>query len=373
MDVHLDITELVTTLRRTGIQRVERELIRHWPGPAMLHPCWLDPGIGQLCLLPHAAFSLLADDVLPGGAEAETKFLAPLVARGRRLDPSGLRLLNAELFFDPARTTLYTHLALQGDNRIHWLVYDFLPWLYPQFFGSGSAGAGMGFLRALRHASDVAFISEQVRTDYRKRITRGQGRDGPVLPLGGDGLRIERQTFTAARTDFVWLGTIEPRKNASSLLRAFMRLWDEGTHACLIMIGCREAGAHEEGKLLHQLQHEKRFRHISEASSAVVRECLQHARALIFPSRHEGFGLPPIEALYAGIPVVVWRGLPALEGLSSAGQIRLDDTSPADIADAVRWLLDDINIRRMWADAATIMVPTWRDFARACAAWVQAQ
>jgi glycosyltransferase involved in cell wall biosynthesis len=371
VDVHLDITELVTTLRRTGIQRVERELIRHWPGPARLHPCWFDPGSGQLCSLPHAVLSLLADDMLPVGAEAEAKCLASLVARSRRLDPSNLRLLNAELFFDPARATLYTQLA-EGGNRIHWLVYDFLPWLCPQFFGSGSAGAGMSFLRALRYASDVAFISEQVRADYRKRITRGQGRDGPVLPLGGDGLGIERQTFTPARTDFVWLGTIEPRKNASSLMRAFMRLWDGGMCARLVMIGRLEPGASEEGRLLDQLRPERRFCHISGASDTVVRECLQHARALIFPSRHEGFGLPPIEALHAGIPVVVWRGLPALAGLSSAGQIRLDDTSTSDIADAVRWLLDDTNIRHTWAEAATVIVPEWRDFARACAAWVQA-
>jgi glycosyltransferase involved in cell wall biosynthesis len=372
VEIHIDITELVTTLRRTGIQRVERELIRHWPGPATLHPCWLDPGGGQLCGLPHAVLMLLADDAPPGGAEAEANCLAPLVARSRRLDPSGLRLLNAELFFDPARTALYTQLAEDG-NRIHWLVYDFLPWLCPEFFGGGSARGGMGFLRALRHASNVAFISEQVRADYRKRITRGQGKDGPILPLGGDGLGIERQAFTSERTDFIWLGTIEPRKNALPLLRAFMRLWEEGTHARLVMIGRHEPGAYEEGKLLRELRHEKRFRHISGASDAVVRECLQNGRALIFPSRNEGFGLPPIEALHAGIPVVVWRGLPALNGLSSAGQIRLDDTSPSDIVGAVRWLLDDANIRRIWSEAATVVVPKWRDFARACASWVQAQ
>lgn len=373
MNIHFDITELLTTLRRTGIQRVERELIRYWPGPAKLHPCWLDPHVGHLCALPQAVFSFLTGDLPPGGVEAEAKSLAPLLARGRKLDTAGLCLLNAELFFDPARTTLYTQLAGGGANRIYWLVYDFLPWLYPQFFGRGAAGAGMGFLRALRHASDVAFISEQVRADYLQRITRGRGSDGPVLPLGGDGLKIERQTFSSARTDFVWLGTIEPRKNASSLLVAFMRLWDEGSDARLVMIGRQEPGAYEEGKLLHQLRHETRFRHIDEASDAAVRECLQCARALIFPSMHEGFGLPPIEALHAGIPVVVWRGVPALEGLSSAGQLRLEDASPANIADAVRWLLDDANIRHIWADAATVIVPKWRDFVQGCAGWVQAQ
>src|SRR5262249_11835873 len=110
MIVHVDITELIVTLRRTGIQRVERELIRNWPGPAPIVPCWLDPESGQLCVLPREVLSLVTADVPPEGPKAEAKALAPLLAKGRILNPSGLRLLNAELFFDPARATLYTQL-----------------------------------------------------------------------------------------------------------------------------------------------------------------------------------------------------------------------------------------------------------------------
>ena len=136
MIVHFDITELILSLRRTGIQRVERELIRHWPGPAPLHPCWLDPNSGRLCVLPHEVLSLIAADIPSGGRVVEANALTSLLAQGQPLDPSGLHLFNAELFFDPARTALYTQLTAQDGNRIFWLVYDFLPWLRPQFFVS---------------------------------------------------------------------------------------------------------------------------------------------------------------------------------------------------------------------------------------------
>ena len=208
----MDLTELIRTLRRTGIQRLERQLIRHWPGPAMLRPCWLDPRVGQLFTLPYATLSLLAAETPPGGPDAEARSLALLTARGQKLDASGVRLLNVELFFDPARIGLYTRLATQEDNKTHWLVYDFLPWLCPQFFDAGTPRAGLGFLRALRHAPHVAFISKEVRADYQNRITRNLGQDGPVLPLGGDGLGVERQTFASARIDFVWLSTIDPAR-----------------------------------------------------------------------------------------------------------------------------------------------------------------
>lgn len=151
-----------------------------------------------------------------------------------------------------------------------------------------------------------------------------------------------------------------------------MRLWDEGSHARLIMIGHCEPAAREEGELMHQLLHEKRFRHIRDATDATIRECFRHARALIYPSKYEGFGLPPIEALHAGVPVVVWRGLPSLQGLSDVGQIRLEEISSETIAEAVKWMLDDNNAQRIWADAVKLKIPTWGEFAQKCAAWVQA-
>ena len=93
---------------------------------------------------------------------------------------------------------------------------------------------------------------------------------------------------------------------------------------------------------------------------------------MLFPSEGEGFGIPPMEALHAGVPVIVSAGLPALAGQPTMGQIRLERITPGTIADAVRHLLDDAAAERLWADAALMPVPGWADFARSIAAWVQA-
>ena len=92
---------------------------------------------------------------------------------------------------------------------------------------------------------------------------------------------------------------------------------------------------------------------------------------MLFPSEGEGFGIPPLEALHAGIPVIVSAGLPALDGLPGLGQIRLATVSVDSIADAVRSLLDEAEARRLWAEASRLHLPTWRDFSHAVAAWVQ--
>lgn len=370
MTIHFDISQLAMEPRRSGIQRAERELIRHWPGPAPLQPCRYDPQSRTLVDLPKSLLRVLCDDAPPGGIEAEARRLVP------HLRPLGIalpkRVLNAELFLDPGRSRYYRTL-LPG-CRPYWLVYDFLPWLYPDWFTPGSAVALMPYLQALRHIKDVAFISARTRDDHRDRIMRqaGQGTvTGPVIPMGADGLGLERQAFAPVRRTFVMLGTIEPRKNAASVMRAFQALWREGVAAKLVMIGTVASDATEERNLLAELAADPRFRLMEHASDAEICAALRTARAMVFPSEGEGFGIPPMEALHAGVPVIVASGLPALAGQPPAGQIRLDTVDPVTIAAAVRTMLDDKEAVRLWTEAAGLHVSGWADFARSTAHWVQ--
>ena len=105
MIVHLDISQLVLDPRRSGIQRAERELIRHWPGPATLTPCRFMPETGQLHELPSRVLGLLCEDAPDGGLDAELARLARHIKPGRIARPT--RLLSAELFMDPLRAAYY--------------------------------------------------------------------------------------------------------------------------------------------------------------------------------------------------------------------------------------------------------------------------
>lgn len=367
MTVHLDISQLVLDPGRTGIQRVERELIRNWPQPGGLVPCRFDPGNGTIRELSPRILDELCGDVPAGGIEEDKRRLMPLLALGRELPDRGARLLSAELFGDPARSALYRRHGASA----FWLVYDFLPWLQPQWFGARASLWLMPYLHALGRVGNLAFISAATKRDCASRILR-RPLDGPVIALGGDGLALPRQTFDPARRDFVMLGSIEPRKNPAAVLRAFKTLWNSGVNARLVMIGAVSHDAHEEKALLASLGHEPRFVHRGALPDAEIRHVLARARAQLFPSEGEGYGLPAVEALHAGIPVIVAATLPALEDWPGSGQIRLPAVDPAAIAGAVRLLLDDATAAKLWAEAAELAVPTWRDFARAVADWVYA-
>ena len=373
MTVHLDISQLVLEPRRTGIQRVERELIRHWPGNRPLVACCYDPHSNGLRELPHAILDVLCDDAPDGGVPAERARLARYVQLGAPVPAERVRLLNVELFVDPARAGFYRALAEHGAPRLSWLVNDFLPWLDPGWFNPGAAGRLMPYLHALRAVPRLAFISGKTRHDYMRRIARKPDVDpGPVLLLGGDGLGLKRQAFTANRRDFVMLGSIEPRKHTAAVMRAFQRLWRDGADAGLTLIGPVAPDQTEELALLRALAGQPRFRHLQNLPDAGVRDVMRGARAMLFPSEGEGFGLPAMEALHAGLPVVVSAALPCIEGLPPLGQVRLAEVNPSNVAGVIVDLLDDSRAARLWKDAAELVVPGWREFSHAVAGWVEA-
>lgn len=363
-EILIDLSELIVHPLLTGIQRVERELLRHWPGPAPLVPCCFDAARETLVRLPDTTIARLLDGGAPIRAGTDGSGEAPGSGLADRA------IFNPELFFDPARADFYRRLCRAGAPGVSWLVYDFLPWLAPQFFGRRGVCERMDYIMALREVPRVGFISRETRTDYQRAIMRDGSREGPVFALGADGLGLAKQRFDPARRDFVVLGSIEPRKNLPAILEAFQDLWREGIDVRLVLLGRIIGAAEREQAMLASLAAEPRLTFIQEPDERVVRSALSRARALLAASIAEGFGLPPFEALAAGIPVIAPASMPSIRLLPPGGQVRLKGTSAAEIADAVRLLRDDETAASLFAEAAGLRVPTWADFSAALAAWL---
>ncbi len=368
--VLFDVTSIVEHPIRTGIQRVERELIKHWPGPRPLAPVVFDPAKGSMFALPERALITLGNG--SGSFEQERTTLAAIRANARPLDAATLTggIFNPELFWEAPRAEFY-RLFCGGGGRAIWMVYDFLPFLTPEYFPSGVAQGCMYYLRGLRSVPGTIFISKKTRREYVKRVIRDERRAGPAIALGGDALDVPRQTFSADRDTFVVIGTIERRKRVAEIMEAFRIYWAQGGRARLSVIGRMNPDAQREQALIRALETEPRFRYLGNAGDREVREELARARATVFVSLGEGFGIPPLESLHAGIPVIVHASVPSLEMLPPGGRVELEESGPEALVPAVARIADDAEAARLWAEAAAVRVPTWADFAKAAAAYVQ--
>src|ERR1700716_2884725 len=150
------------------------------------------------------------------------------------------------------------------------------------------------------------------------------------------------------------VGTLEPRKNDLTLLRAAEILWKDGFSFELQRIG-RSTGyyGHKVISPMKQLQRSGyRIRWLQHVNDRALHRAYRSCRFTVYPSRTEGFGLPIAESLWHGKPCVC-GGNGALGELARPGGCLIVDQTNADaLAEAMRTLLiDNTTYERLSADA----------------------
>ena len=368
--IYIEITEFAKNPICTGIQRVEREILQNWCGPNSLVPCIYHTQRQEFIEVDATSLQSIMEH--KSDDESRKTLIGHGMHNARGIATSTVlsNLFNPEVFFDPVRAQKYIEWISVKDTRISWLVYDFMPFLYPEHYPVGTPLHCMHYLLAMRNIPRLAFISNQTRCEFDTKIVRKSSRETFVFPLGGDGLRLEKQSFSQERRSFVYFGTIEPRKNVGAVLRAFMALWERGVSVELFVIGRMDSRARDEAALINQLQNEHRFHYLGHASDAAIRDALRKARATIFVSSQEGFGIPPLESLAAGIPAIVSSALPSINDLPKGGCLKIETVSPGAICTAIEFIANDANAINMWQEARDLPIPTWRDFAAGLSNWL---
>jgi glycosyltransferase involved in cell wall biosynthesis len=257
----------------------------------------------------------------------------------------GVRSFKPDLYHEP------NFLAYRFDGPSVITVHD-LSWIrYPEMHPIERVRAmdkyfEPGLRRASRIITDSAFVKQELVDVFGVDPSTVHpvylGVEHLFVPLQQAQTQAVLQAHGLVHGQY-WLavGTLEPRKNLQLALRAFMQLPQRERQACpLILVGMR---GWNTGKLEQQLQplvaagEVRQLGYISREDLAVV---MAGAKALIYPSVYEGFGLPPLEAMACGVPVIASNVSSLPEVVGDAG-ILIDPHDVDGLAEHMRELQTD--------------------------------
>lgn len=234
-------------------------------------------------------------------------------------------------------------------------VHDAAPELFPEAFSAlGRAFHRHGMKAAARRADAVITVSQAAADEIaahspipaeRIRVVHN-GVDPPAAPP--DPTLLDKWQL-GDRPYVLWVGSLEPRKGVATLVAAMAELRRRGAHVDVQTVLAGYQGWLNDdlfdprplGASLHQ---------IGPVTEPELWALYRQAQVFALPSRHEGFGLPLVEAMSQGTPVVASDIAALREVAGGAAEL----VAPGDVAawaDAIGGLLDDPVARQRMGDA----------------------
>jgi glycosyltransferase involved in cell wall biosynthesis len=279
---------------------------------------------------------------LPGTVTWD-QLAVPWVARKKRLD-----LIFNPKFTIPFFTKAKTMFVLHGSEWFvipeHFLKHD--QWYFNLFVPL-----------YCRHSDAFAAVSNAVKADVVKHTGVDASKVFPIhngfdpdifQPVRDPArLRAVRDKYKLPDRFILWCGQIESRKNVARLLRAFASIKDDVPHQ-LVLAGEQRWSTRAELQVMEDLQLQDRVYFPGWIEHGDLPAVYSLADLFAFPSLYEGFGIPLIEAMACGCPVVAADTCAAPEVLDGSGWL-VDPLSVEDIAAGMKKVLFDSELRAAMA------------------------
>jgi glycosyltransferase involved in cell wall biosynthesis len=232
-------------------------------------------------------------------------------------------------------------------------------------------------VRALAHLDAVICISQEAESDLHFYWNEFGLKPVPTkvilwpVPFSGEAPALA-PNFSAKR--ILYVARLEPHKNHLHLLDACEKLWNEGLSFELRLIGCLAypGAARKILRRIRSLQEAGRAiqwqAHVSEAE---LRNAYQECSFTAFPSLLEGFGLPIIESLWYGRPVVCGTNGALGEVARDGGYEPVETESVESLADGLRLLLiDKIRYYHLCNEIRQRAFRSWQDYWKDVSDWL---
>jgi len=261
-----------------------------------------------------------------------------------------VRKLEADVFHAP-HYVYPLFLPCPGVVTIH----DCIHLRFPRQLPNPAAGiyARLMIRRAVRAADRVITVSQATKADLIELVD-ADGAKIEVIPHGCDPFFLQRppaeeieavrEKYALERPFLLSVTNIKPHKNLKRLLQAFAQLCGDYPDLELIIAGGTLRDHPELEKICAESAVGERVRSLGYVPKQELRALYNMARIFVFPSLYEGFGLPPLEAMACGTPVVASRSSAIPEVVGHSGLL-VNPYRVDAIAEAVRSLLENDSFR----------------------------
>ncbi len=265
---------------------------------------------------------------------------------------------NVDLFFAP---TSYIIPAFAPKNlRVIITIHDLVAFLFPSSHNKKAMIVErLTLKKALKKVSDVFVVSENTKKDLLNKfkllneqkihLTPCAASKVFSKPVSEDEL-IEFKDQKKLPDNFILaVGTLEPRKNISTLIKSYVNIKKWHPEYKLVLVGKKGWKYEQIEETLKKFQVEKDVIFPGYLKDDELQKIYKLAKVFVFPSLYEGFGIPPLEAMASGCPVVSSNKSSLPEVIGEAG-ILIDPTNAYKMADAISSLIENENVRNMMID-----------------------
>jgi glycosyltransferase involved in cell wall biosynthesis len=237
-------------------------------------------------------------------------------------------------------------------------IHDCIHLLFPQYLPSRMAFRYARFMMgsAVRRSAIVFTVSEASRRDILRFYPWADPGKVQVVPNaidaellrspGPDEMERVRERYQLRGRFVLFAGNVKPHKNLERLIRAFARVrGQEGNEDLrLVLIGDDVSRYGSLRRTVEEAGVRQDVRFFGFVPHGTLAALYRMAAVFAFPSLYEGFGLPPLEAMACGTPVLTSR-ISSLPEVTGDGALLVDPYSEEEIAQGIARLLDDEALR----------------------------
>lgn len=262
--------------------------------------------------------------------------------------------LNLDIIHSPENATLF--LKMNNQKKVI-TVYDILPCLFPEFFGITSLRYKILFQNTLRTSDKIIAISNNTKEDLINHFKVPEDKivviylaaDDKFKQLPSKEIEIIKNKYHLNFPFILYVGSFMKHKNIPSLIKAFYKFRQSDYYLYnpykLVFVGAKKWQYREILEMVYELNLKDDVVFLGSIPDDDLPAIYNAANLFVYPSIYEGFGLPPLEAMACGCPVITSNTSSLPEVVGNAA-VLVDTSNIDDLVDSIYQVLANDDLKR---------------------------